>query len=280
VVVWSTDPGQHECLARLVARHPGGGIRWTRELSLGLAPLPWRGAIEWQFRIFPSADDGSVEVQLKQVSSSPYNANFVNVARFDASGNGELFRDSANLLVGVARRLSVPNAALTSACTESHLQAPSAAATDVTRIWWFGDGSWKVDDARTSWHCYDRMGDYYAQAIDYNRYGGVVRSWRWEVAVTSTTQLPTPPPPLAVTLSCESADVQYTCDAHPSGGAGNNGFTWRIDGQVKSTHNGQRSITRSCTPDQWYQVRVDVTDQAGTTATATDSVFCSGLPGS
>jgi len=179
--VWTEDPNQTYCRINLVARHPGGALRWTRRIADNAGPIAsW--PLDWTVRILPRADDGSVELQLRQLDLRqrvPLTRGKVWVQVLDASGNGEVILGEhpkldtvLGLLEGVQPdlRLGVPQLPPASDCVTFAATAPAPVGT--TRIWWFGDGARLVDPAATvgsseASHCYEHTGDYYAQAVDF-----------------------------------------------------------------------------------------------------------------
>jgi hypothetical protein len=179
--VWTEDPAQTYCRINLVARHPGGAIRWTRRIADNAGPIgAW--PLDWTVRILPRGDDGSVELQLRQFDRRqrvPLTRGKVWLLVADASGNGEVILGEYpkldtvwGLLQGVQPdlRLGVPQRPPASDCVTFTAPAPAPAGT--TRVWWFGDAAQHVDppgtdDAPDVEHCYGHTGDYYVQAVDF-----------------------------------------------------------------------------------------------------------------
>jgi hypothetical protein len=179
--IWTEDPNQTYCRINLVARHPGGALRWTRRIAENAGPIAF-WPLDWTVRILPRADDGSVELQLRQFDLRqrvPLTRGKVWVQVFDASGNGQVILGEYpkldtvwSLLQGVQPdlRLGVPQLPAASHCATFAAPAPAPAGT--TRVWWFGDGARHVDPPETDnapdvEHCYGHTGDYYVQAVDF-----------------------------------------------------------------------------------------------------------------
>jgi hypothetical protein len=170
--VSSFSPTEY-CRVALVARHPGGAIRWSRVLNTGALPLQYRTAV-WHFRIFPDQHDGSVEIQFRQTITSGVYSPFAYAGRLDASGNGHLLYGLGSQtgtvlkqLVGLERRLAVPEIDLATNCIGTAITMPAVAPNNVVRAWYLGDGTVIYSRATTVNHCYERVGDYYALVVDF-----------------------------------------------------------------------------------------------------------------
>jgi hypothetical protein len=153
----------------------------TRRIADDAGPIgSW--PLDWTVRILPRADDGSVDLQLRQFDRRqgvPLTRGKVWLQVFDAGGNGQVILGEypnlgsvLGLLEGIAPdlRLGVPQLPPASGCVTFAAPAPAPAGT--TRVWWFGDGARHVDppetdDAHEVEHCYGHTGDHYVQAVDF-----------------------------------------------------------------------------------------------------------------
>jgi len=193
--VWSPpEPSFGGCRVDLVARHPNGAIRWSRTIAPEIT-APWTyqwGDFDWDVRLFPSAVDGSIEVQLLKMYigvGGTRSAGALALARLDAGGHGRLqWGEGSTLqpvlrqLVGESDRTNPPDVALgADRCIHNAVQAPFGVPADAVRVWFLGDGTQVVQPNPVD-RCYRYGGTYLVQFVDYRNGRPIGGAGPWEVA--------------------------------------------------------------------------------------------------
>lgn len=154
----------------LVARHPGGAIRWTR--TLARSDFNRVGGYTYRATLTPRAD-GSVVVLLSLVRRD-------RVLRWDrglldASGQGPLQTSAVR-----TSSLTADRGAEVTFDTDRPLPAGS------TRTWYLGDGEVAADPAETRTRTYNTAGDYLVLALDRDAAGNLTGFNAWRLTVRFT----------------------------------------------------------------------------------------------